>query len=77
MKKKVIVIAAISLLALLLLIPIPRRLKDGGTVEFTALLYKVSRVHSLADTEETSQGEAYRDGVIIEILGKEISNNVK
>lgn len=77
MKRKTIVIVGIVLLALFLLVPVPRRLKDGGTVEFTALLYKVSRVHSLADTEEMTQGKAYNDGVIVEILGMEVFNNVK
>lgn len=77
MKRKAILIAGMILLALLLLIPVPMRLKDGGTVEYTALLYKVSRVHSLADTEKMAQGKAYNDGLIIEILGIEVFNNVE
>lgn len=77
MKKKTIFIADVIVLALLVLIPFPMRLKDGGTVEYTALLYKVSRVHSLTSAEEMAQGKAYNDGVIVEILGMEVWNSVE
>lgn len=70
MKKKVIVVViAISLL--ILLVPIPMHLKDGGTVEYRALTYKISKVHRLANAL------GYEEGIIIEILGMEIYNNVK
>ncbi len=72
MKKKVILIVCIAL-ALLLLIPIPMRLKDGGSVVYTALLYKLTKVHSL-NTEDVG---GYTDGLIVEVLGMEIFNNVK
>ena len=45
--KKVIVAAIILIVLLVALIPIPRSLKDGGTVEYNALLYSVHEVHSL------------------------------
>ena len=57
-----------------LLIPIPNHLRDGGTVEYKALLYKISKVHRLVPLEENKE---YDDGIIIEILGFEIYNNVK
>ena len=41
MKKKVITTVCI-LLSALLLIPIPLRLRDGGTVKYQAVLYSVS-----------------------------------
>ncbi|MBQ8403520.1 MAG: hypothetical protein IJX55_03735 [Clostridia bacterium] len=70
MKKKVIISICI-VIAIVLLTPIPMPLNDGGTVEYTALLYKVSDVHrAIADME-------YNDGIIVEILGFEIFNNVK
>ncbi|MBE6970863.1 MAG: helix-turn-helix transcriptional regulator [Ruminococcaceae bacterium] len=59
-------------LALVLLVPIPLRLKDGGTVEYRAVLYSVKDVHRLA--LETENG--YLEGTIIEILGLEVFNNV-
>lgn len=71
-EKKVIIVMAIVVL-LILLVPIPMHLRDGGTVEYKALLYKVSKVHKLTGDLE----KMYEDGTIIEILGMEIFNNVK
>ena len=73
MKKKII-ITVIIIVGLILLIPIPNHLRDGGTVEYKALLYKISKVHRLVPLEENKE---YDDGIIIEILGFEIYNNVK
>lgn len=75
MKKKITIISII--LAIILLLPIPMRLKDGGTVEYKAVLYKVSNVKSLASIEEMENGKMYNKGIILEILGFEIFNNVK
>lgn len=72
MKKKTTIIIIIALL-LILLIPIPMHLKDGGTVEYKALLYKFSKVHRLTGNIE----KMYEEGVTVEILGLEIFNNVK
>lgn len=47
MKGKAIIGVSI-LLAIILLIPIPMRLKDGGTVVYNAILYRVEDVHRLA-----------------------------
>ena len=46
MKKKVM-IGICVLLAIVLLVPIPMRLKDGGTVVYHAVLYQVEDVHRL------------------------------
>lgn len=67
--KKIIIIVFL----LILLIPIPMRLKDGGTVEYRAILYKISKVHRLNVYSETG----YHDGLIIEVLGMQIYNNVE
>lgn len=72
MKKKTTIIVIIALL-IILLIPIPMNLKDGGTVEYKALLYKVSKVHRLTGNIE----KMYEEGVTVEILGLEIFNDVK
>ena len=71
MKGKAIAIGLI-LLMFILLIPIPLRYKDGGTVEYRALLYSVYDVHRLA----TEPAGDYDEGIIVEILGIEIFNNV-
>ena len=47
MKKKIIIAIAI-IIAVVLLFPIPMRLKDGGTVKYQAILYSISDVHRLA-----------------------------
>lgn len=72
MKKKIILIIII-LIAIILLFPIPMELKDGGSVEYRALLYTVTKYHKLAPIETES---GYIDGIGIEILGKEIFNNI-
>ncbi len=77
MKKKKLVTVIILLALIVLLFPIRTQLKDGGTVEYKALLYKVSDVHSLTTLEEHENGKEFNEGFIIEILGFEIFNNVK
>ena len=72
MKKKVITTVCI-LLSALLLIPIPLRLRDGGTVNYQAVLYSVSDVHRLTSTEKDVSLET---GLIIKIMGIEVFNNV-
>lgn len=74
-KKRLIVITAI--LTIILLFPIPMQLKDGGTVQYRALLYKISDVHALASTEDMDKGKEYSEGAIIEICGFEVYNSVK
>lgn len=77
--KKVIIVVIVAIL-LILFVPRPRYLNDGGTVEYQALLYKVSKVSRLISIEEMeAEGKIkeYDKGIIIEILGFEIFNNVK
>lgn len=74
MKKKFIVGLCI-LSVTILLFPIPQRLKDGGTVEYNAILYSVKDVHRLNPDQKSEQ--AYIEGTVIEILGVEVFNNVE
>lgn len=71
MKKKIL-IAVIVISLLVLLIPIPMRLKDGGTIEYKALIYTISKVHRLNHNSKSG----YDNGLIIKIFGKEMYNNV-
>ena len=73
MKKKLILIAA-AILLLVCLFPIPFHLKDGGTVEYKALLYTVSRVHRLTDLDAENP---YQEGVVVKVLGVELYNSVE
>jgi len=77
MKKKVI--ALIVIIMIVLLFPIRTHLKDGGTVEYKAILYKVSKINQLISEEEMEQNgkvKNYDKGIIVEFLGIEIFNNV-
>ena len=79
MKKKAIIIS-VAIILLILLFPIRNQLKDGGTVEYKALVYKVSKVKKLISIEEMEKEgkiKEYDQGIIIEIFGFEIYNNVK
>ena len=72
MKKKTAIIIGI-IIVVILLVPIPLHLKDGGTVEYKSLIYKISKVHKL----ELDSQSGYKEWITIEILGFEIYNNVK
>ena len=67
MKKKIIGVIII-IAALILLVPIPMHIKDGGSVRYKALLYEFTNYHMLAGIPE-SPGGAYVDGVEVKILG--------
>lgn len=76
MKKRILV----GIILIVLMFPIRHQLKGGGTVEYKALLYKVSKVHSLISIEEMKEEgkvKEYDEGIVINILGFEIINNVK
>ena len=70
MKKILIII--IIVLALVLLVPIPVHLKDGGSIEYRALLYTITDYHKI----DLSSEMGYKDGIKIELLGMEVYNNM-
>ena len=61
------------LLTFVLLVPIPYRIKDGGSVLYDAILYSVKDVKMINPDPSKSD---YIEGIIIEILGIEVYNNV-
>ena len=69
-KKRIIIVTAIAILAVSL-IPIPRYLKDGGTVEYNALLYSVHQVHSL------NLDGGYNVGTKVRVLFWTVFDNVQ
>ncbi|MBR3599748.1 MAG: hypothetical protein IKL53_07695 [Lachnospiraceae bacterium] len=71
MKKKLII--AIIIIVAILLIPIPLHYKDGGSVEYKAIVYSVTDIHRI----DFDSDDGYQDGTIIKILGFEIYNNVE
>lgn len=75
MKKKtiitIVIIAAVLVVTLVALcIPIPRALKDGGTIEYNAVLYSVRKVHSL-------HVNGYEEGTKIRLLLWTIYDDVR
>ena len=74
MKKKVM-IGICVLLVIVLLVPIPMRLKDGGTVVYHAVLYQVEDVHRLGAVDMAE--DEYLEGMIVRILGMEVYNSVE
>ncbi len=67
MKKKIIIAV---ILCVILLTPIPRFLKDGGTVEYNAVLYSVRKVHSI-------NGDGYNVGTEVRLLFWEVYSSVE
>jgi len=72
MKKKSIFIAII-VIAFILLVPIPMKLKDGGSIKLQALLYSITKYHKLDNYNEGR----YVDGIGIEVFGVEIFNSIE
>ena len=58
-----------------MLIPIPFKLKDGGTVEWKSLTYSISKVNSIYSIDDIRMG--YKKGVIIKIFNITVFNNSK
>ena len=71
--KKIIITTICVLLAIILLVPIPLRLKDGGTVVYQAVLYSIEDVHRLDHNSESG----YIEGIVINILGYEVYNSIE
>ena len=71
LKHTAIVISVISLL--ILLFPIRLQYRDGGTVEYKAILYSVIKKHSAAD-ENGNPG--FHIGTVVELFGLELYNQV-
>ncbi len=70
MMKKNLKKITIIIVTLILLVPIPRGVKDGGTVEYHAVLYSVTDYHAFRDMI------GYDVGIEIKILGKTVYKNI-
>ena len=69
MKKKIIIISII--IAIILLIPMPIRIKDGGSIEYKAILYKYTKIHKLSEASPSG----YIDGWDLEIIGFHVAGH--
>ena len=73
--KKGVKIALIALILLIVLGPIPVRVRDGGSIYFKPLtgVYQV-RVYRACDTDENGT-EGWKKGIEIDLLGKTVYGN--
>lgn len=76
MKKKVL-IGLIIIVLVILLFPRRNALNDGGTIEYKAVVYKVSKVYRYKIDGKYNNNNNFENGIIIELFGKEIYNNVE
>ncbi|MCR5120865.1 MAG: hypothetical protein K6B74_00420 [Ruminococcus sp.] len=65
-KKRVLTVLAV-ILAAVLLVPFPIHYKDGGTVDYRAVLYTVRKEHSIAGAP-LEEEEGYYIGTRVRVL---------
>lgn len=73
MKKKIL-IGLLIIIILGLFIPVKFRLLDGGTIEYKAILYKVSKVNKIINKNDMI---GYAKGIEVEVFGKKIYDTVR
>lgn len=71
-KKKIIIIVAITVFIIMLIPFSIIRYKDGGSVEYKAVLYKYTKIHQLNEMSLTG----YEDGWELKILGIRVGGNI-
>lgn len=77
MKKKLRMIIPV-IIALILLVPIPMHAKDGGTVAYNAVLYGVTKRHSMWNEGGTPDGTfGYLIGTEVRILWFTVYDDVE
>lgn len=74
-RKKLIGTVIMMFLLLLLLVPQPRYYKDGGTVEYHAVLYQIFDWHQMRGQAEDEL--MYYDGLEVRILGITVYNGAQ
>ncbi len=76
-KKKIGIIAVFAVL-IIMLFPIKSQYLDGGTVEYNAVLYGVTKQHSIISGIASPTGEnGYNIGTRVRILWFEVYNDVE
>lgn len=73
MKKKLKTVVIVMILVMLF-VPVPSYLKDGGTVEYQAILWSVTKHHSMW-TQNGVNG--YLEGYKISVLWIEVYNDTE
>lgn len=70
-KHKLLIIAPIVLLLVMLLFPARIQYRDGGSIEYKALLYSVTCFHQLPPDDS----DEYLTGTKVKIFGFEVYND--
>lgn len=76
MKKKKIGIIAVLAVLIIMLFPIKSQYKDGGTVKYNAILYGITKHHSIYFVPGDSK-DGYNIGTTVRILWFDVYDNVK
>lgn len=81
MKKRTLMIALVwVMVSVILLFPARLQLEDGGSIQYRALIYRITKVHALIPEEEAMQNgkvKPYNDGIIVEIFGVKVFEHVE
>ncbi|MDE6833066.1 MAG: hypothetical protein K2J39_02275 [Ruminococcus sp.] len=72
MKKKLKIIIPL-IIAVILLVPLPTHYRDGGTVEYNAVLWGVTKHHEM--TSDSAGNAGYNTGITVRILCFEVYSN--
>lgn len=70
--KKNRLIWIVCILFTLCLIPVPMHYKDGGSINYRAVLYEITKYHQMTDIEGI-----FRTGISVEILGIEVYHDTE
>ena len=65
MKKKLKIIIPL-IIAIILLVPVKERLKDGGPIKYNAVLWGVTKEHSMR--RDSAGNHGFSTGIIVRIL---------
>ena len=74
MKKKLKIIIPL-IIAVILLVPVKECLKDGGTIKYNAVLWGVTKEHSL--TRDSAGNHGFSTGIIVRILWFDVYKDLK
>ena len=74
-KRRKIILIVCAVVLVLMLIPIRYHVKDGGTVEWRAILYTVSDMHCDAGVDKKTGENLYTVGTRIKLLGFTVFDN--
>ncbi|HBA37724.1 MAG TPA: hypothetical protein DCY94_03290 [Firmicutes bacterium] len=69
MKRKPLLIIILTIM-LIAMIPIPQHLKDGGSIEYKALIYRITKYRRLNDS-------SIEKGISIDILGMKVYDSMQ